>query len=84
MGIRIPLLRFARRKGDGTVLASTNSAASLAEINDLLDAAVSNQLGRQAQAMAPCSAYTPVVPSMRSLIRSAWPLWRAYSSIMCT
>ncbi|MFI8456736.1 hypothetical protein [Kitasatospora sp. NPDC085464] len=28
--------------------------------------------------------YTPVAPSMRSLTRSAWPLWRAYSSIMWT
>jgi hypothetical protein len=28
--------------------------------------------------------YTPVAPSMRSRIRSAWPLWRAYSSIMWT
>ncbi|GGT85067.1 hypothetical protein GCM10010289_00780 [Streptomyces violascens] len=28
--------------------------------------------------------YTPVVPSMRSRSRSAWPLWRAYSSIMWT
>ena len=29
------------------------------------------------------SIYSPVTPSMRSRIRSAWPLWRAYSSIMC-
>src|SRR5262249_26076829 len=27
--------------------------------------------------------YSPVAPSMRSRNRSAWPLWRAYSSIMC-
>ena len=26
----------------------------------------------------------PTVPSTSSRIRSAWPLWRAYSSIMCT
>ncbi len=26
---------------------------------------------------------SPVAPSIRSRIRSAWPLWRAYSSIMC-
>ena len=26
---------------------------------------------------------TPVAPSTRSRTRSAWPLWRAYSSIMC-
>ena len=29
-------------------------------------------------------AQSPVAPSIRSRIRSAWPLWRAYSSIMCT
>ncbi len=29
------------------------------------------------------SAYSPVTPSIRSRMRSAWPLWRAYSSIMC-
>ncbi|HEY6492137.1 MAG TPA: class I SAM-dependent methyltransferase [Trebonia sp.] len=52
-------IRELRRvtKPDGTVLASTNSAASLAEINDLLDAAVSTQLGRQAQAM-PALSFT--------------------------
>ena len=27
--------------------------------------------------------YSPVAPSMRSRRKSAWPLWRAYSSIMC-
>ena len=27
--------------------------------------------------------YSPVAPSMRSRSRSAWPRWRAYSSIMC-
>jgi hypothetical protein len=27
--------------------------------------------------------YSPVEPSRRSRRRSAWPLWRAYSSIMC-
>jgi hypothetical protein len=26
--------------------------------------------------------YSPVWPSIDSLMRSAWPLWRAYSSIM--
>ncbi|GEM_PF-2258679 len=26
---------------------------------------------------------SPVTPSIRSRMRSAWPLWRAYSSIMC-
>ena len=29
-------------------------------------------------------AQSPVTPSIASRIRSAWPLWRAYSSIMCT
>jgi hypothetical protein len=27
---------------------------------------------------------SPVTPSIRSRMMSAWPLWRAYSSIMCT
>ena len=26
---------------------------------------------------------SPVTPSIRSRMRSAWPLWRVYSSIMC-
>ena len=30
------------------------------------------------------SGYSPVCPSMASRSKSAWPLWRAYSSIMCT
>ena len=30
------------------------------------------------------TVYTPVAPSTDSRIRSAWPLCRAYSSIMCT
>ena len=29
-------------------------------------------------------AQSPVAPSMASRSRSAWPLWRAYSSIMCS
>lgn len=29
------------------------------------------------------SGQSPVAPSTRSRTRSAWPLWRAYSSIMC-
>ena len=28
--------------------------------------------------------YSPVSPSTASRSRSAWPLWRAYSSTMCT
>jgi hypothetical protein len=28
--------------------------------------------------------HQPTWPSTSSLMRSAWPLWRAYSSIMCT
>ena len=31
----------------------------------------------------PGGGYSPVAPSMRSRMKSAWPLWRAYSSIMC-
>jgi ubiquinone/menaquinone biosynthesis C-methylase UbiE len=44
-------------KPGGTVLASTNSSASLTEIHDLLDAAVSSQLGRPVQAM-PALSFT--------------------------
>jgi hypothetical protein len=29
------------------------------------------------------AGYSPVTPSIRSRSRSAWPLCRAYSSIMC-
>jgi len=42
-------LRRITRPG-GTVLASTNSASTLAEVHDLLDDAVSRQLGRPARA----------------------------------
>lgn len=44
-------------KRDGTVLASTNSSAHLAEINDLLVAAVSSRLDRPARAM-PADSFT--------------------------
>ncbi len=44
-------------KPDGTVLASTNSSAHLAEIFDLLNAAISRQLGRPVQA-APALSFT--------------------------
>jgi SAM-dependent methyltransferase len=44
-------------KPGGTVLASTNSSASLSEIHDLLDAAVSSQLDRPVQAM-PALSFT--------------------------
>jgi SAM-dependent methyltransferase len=44
-------------KPGGIVLASTNSSASLAEINGLLDAAVSRQLDRPVQAM-PALSFT--------------------------
>jgi len=40
-------------KRDGTVLASTNSPGTLSEINDLLDAAVSSQLGHRVRAVSP-------------------------------
>ena len=49
-------LRRVTKQG-GTVLASTNSPAHLAEINALLDAAVSSQLGRPVQAM-PALSFT--------------------------
>jgi ubiquinone/menaquinone biosynthesis C-methylase UbiE len=52
-------IRELRRitKRDGTVLASTNSTAHLAEINDLLQAAVSSQLGRPVQP-TPADSFT--------------------------
>jgi SAM-dependent methyltransferase len=58
-------LRRITRPG-GTVLASTNSSASLAELNELLDAAVSGQLGRQAQAMPALSFTTQSGAAMLS------------------
>jgi SAM-dependent methyltransferase len=53
-------IRELRRitKPGGTVLASTNSAASLAEIHELLDAAVSGQLGRPVRALPDLSFTT--------------------------
>ena len=39
--------------------------------------------GGAAGSRAGSPAQTPVVPSVRSRSRSAWPRWRAYSSIMC-
>ena len=45
-------LRRVTRPG-GTVLASTNSPGSLAEIHELFDAAASGLLGRPAQALPP-------------------------------
>ena len=50
-------LRRITRRG-GTVLASTNSSAHLAEIDDLLAPAISRQLGRPVQAMPPLSFTT--------------------------
>jgi SAM-dependent methyltransferase len=52
-------IRELRRitKQGGTVLASTNGCAHLAEINDLLDAAISSQLGRRVRAM-PALSFT--------------------------
>ena len=52
----IPGLRRITKPG-GTVLASTNSSAHLAEINELLDAAVSSQLDRPVRAM-PADSFT--------------------------
>ncbi len=49
-------LRRITKRG-GTVLASTNSSAHLAEIDDQLSAAISSQLGRPAQAM-PALSFT--------------------------
>jgi len=50
------LRRITRR--DGTVLVSTNSSAHLAEINDLLEAAVASQLGHPGWTMPPLSFTT--------------------------
>lgn len=50
-------LRRITRPG-GTVLASTNSASSLAEVSDLLDGAVSRQLGRPVRAQPELSFTT--------------------------
>jgi SAM-dependent methyltransferase len=50
-------LRRITRQG-GTVLASTNSPRSLAEINELLGAAIARQLGHPASAMSPDSFTT--------------------------
>jgi len=49
-------LRRITKRG-GTVLASTNSTAHLTEVNELLDKAISSQLGRQVQAM-PAHSFT--------------------------
>ena len=45
-------------KPGGTVLASTNNSDSLAEIHDLLNAAVSRQVGRSVSALPPLSFTT--------------------------
>jgi ubiquinone/menaquinone biosynthesis C-methylase UbiE len=53
-------IRELRRitKPGGTVLASTNSSVHLAEINELLDAAVSSQLGRPVHAILGPHSFT--------------------------
>jgi ubiquinone/menaquinone biosynthesis C-methylase UbiE len=53
-------------KPGGTVLASTNGPGSLAEIHDLLDAAVSRQLGRPVRAMPAVSFTTQTGAAMLS------------------
>jgi SAM-dependent methyltransferase len=53
-------------KPGGTVLASTNSSAHLAEIDDLLHAAISSQLGRTVQAMPALSFTTQTGAAMLS------------------
>ncbi|WP_331734681.1 tetratricopeptide repeat protein [Streptomyces atratus] len=50
----------------------------------IVRAAHHHRPGRRGSRAAGLGRYTPVVPSMRSRTRSAWPLWRAYSSIMWT
>jgi SAM-dependent methyltransferase len=53
-------------RADGTVLASTNSSGHLAEIHDLLGAAVSSQLGRPLQTMPDLSFTTQTGATMLS------------------
>jgi SAM-dependent methyltransferase len=67
-------IRELRRitRGDGTVLVSTNSSAHLAEINDLLEAAVADQLG--------CPAWT--IPALGFTTRNGTAmLSREFSSV---
>jgi SAM-dependent methyltransferase len=61
-------IRELRRitKPGGTVLTSTNSPAHLAEINDLLDAAISSQLHRPLQGMPTLSFTTRTGTAMLS------------------
>jgi SAM-dependent methyltransferase len=61
-------IRELRRitKPGGTVLASTNSSAHLAEIDDLLGAAISGQLGRPARPMPALSFTTQSGTAMLS------------------
>jgi hypothetical protein len=56
-------LRRITRPG-GTVLASTKSPGSLAEVSDLLDAAVSGQFGRPVKAMPALSFTTQTGTAM--------------------
>jgi SAM-dependent methyltransferase len=58
-------LRRITKQG-GTVLASTNSLAHLAEINDLLAAAISSQLGHPVQALPALGFTTQTAPAMLS------------------
>lgn len=61
-------IRELRRitKQGGIVLASTNSSNHLAEIDDLMDAAISRQLGRPVQAMPALSFTTKTGTAMLS------------------
>jgi len=58
------LRRITRR--DGTVLASTNSPAHLAEIDELLEEAISSQLGRSVRATPALSFTTQTGTAMLS------------------
>jgi SAM-dependent methyltransferase len=57
VGAAVAELRRITRPG-GTVLASTNSPGSMAEVHDLFDAAASELLGRAVRAMPPLSFTT--------------------------
>ena len=63
-------LRRITKRG-GTVLASTNSSVHLAEIHDLLDAAVSGKLGRPVRATPPDSFTTQTGTAILSRVFSS-------------
>lgn len=49
---------------------------------DMTEQSITKLLSNHADYGVRAASRSPVAPSMRSRRRSAWPLWRAYSSIM--